>query len=257
MTAGRPWLTIVTVVKDDPTGLERTIRSILEQDSEGIEWVVIDSSANREETEAAVTSAGLAGAYRWTEPAGVYPAMNQGVDLSAGAYTWFINAGDAIAGGRTLPFVRTQLHAFEPLWLIGQVAFISDDGRRTVPPPFDYREERRHLFARGRFAPHQGTVVSTAWLRDKGGFDTRFRIAADYHASLRLALEQDPLLVDQVLAEFRIGGLSTQRWREALAEFHRARREVFRPTGRAAITETVHTWGLAGRTRVARAIGRA
>jgi hypothetical protein len=41
------WLTVVTVVKNDLAGLEKTIRSLVEQvDLSGVEYIVIDSSVN-------------------------------------------------------------------------------------------------------------------------------------------------------------------------------------------------------------------
>ena len=41
-----PWLSIITVVKDDPQGFARTAESIAGQNVTGVEWVVIDGSAN-------------------------------------------------------------------------------------------------------------------------------------------------------------------------------------------------------------------
>ena len=40
MTSG-PWLTIVTVVKDDADGLERTLRSLLGADLKDVEHLII------------------------------------------------------------------------------------------------------------------------------------------------------------------------------------------------------------------------
>jgi putative colanic acid biosynthesis glycosyltransferase len=236
-----PWLTIITVVKDDPAGLHRTKRSLLGLDLDRVEWVVVDSSADPSPVRAAVNEPGLPATYAWTPPSGVYGAMNQALRLANGDYTWFVNAGDEVAPGDTLALLHSAL-AEGPLWLIGQVAFVDANGQHTVPAPFDYSREREHLFARGRFAPHQGTIVRTSWLRDQGGFAPGYTIAADYEASLRLSMAADPVVIDSVIAVFHVGGLSAQRWRTSVAEFHRARRTVLRPTG----VDSLREWALTG-----------
>lgn len=249
MAAPAPWLTIVTVVKDDPVGLTRTRNSLARHDLAGVEWLVLDGSGNPDQARRILSDEKPPARYEWREPAGVYRAMNDALELSTGDYTWFVNAGDEVAEGATIPSLRSILST-HPLWLIGQVAFVDDDGTRTVPPPFDYVEERRHFFARGRFAPHQGTIAQTAAIRQVGGFNPDLRIAADYELSLHLALSADPMMTDQVIAVFHTGGLSSQKWGLSVREFHDVRRRVLRPSGLAA----AHELGLTGMSWVRAAL---
>ena len=82
--AASPWLSIVTVVKDEPEGLERTAESITRQQAfaepdPGFEWVIIDSSSSTIEASRLIAKyPNVASHYVWTPPAGVYPAMNAG-----------------------------------------------------------------------------------------------------------------------------------------------------------------------------------
>jgi len=246
------WLSIVTVVMDDTSGLQRTVNSLAAQDLAGAEWVVVDSSADRSPVRTLMDAAGLPVTYAWTPPAGVYGAMNHALTLAHGTYTWFVNAGDEVEAGGTLALLRAALDG-HPLWLIGQVAFVDANGQRTVPAPFDYARERDHLFARGRFAPHQGTIVRTSWLKDQGGFAAGYTIAADYEASLRLSMAADPVVINSVIAVFHVGGLSAQQWRTSVAEFHRARRTVLQPTGASSLRE----WALTGSSFAREASGAA
>ena len=45
MAEDRPWLSVVTVVKDDADGLRASVASLAHQDRHGVEHLVIDSSA--------------------------------------------------------------------------------------------------------------------------------------------------------------------------------------------------------------------
>lgn len=225
-----PVLTVVTVVKDEPAGLERTLASLAEQTLDAVEFVVVDGSADRELVPASLQRAGLAAEYRWSAPRGVYPAMNDGLALAHGDYVYFLNAGDRLADPDVLAALVNLLGS-EPSWVVGRVRFIAEDGSVLRAPDWDYAAERRRLFGRGRFPAHQGVVMRTGALRDQGGFDETYRVAADYAAILRFAARSDPSVWDRTLAEFPVGGLSTQQWRVALAEFHRARRSLLQPTG--------------------------
>lgn len=228
-----PLVSVVTVVKDDPRGLDATLTSLGSGDRFGIEVVVIDGSADP-----VSTAAEQAGArYLWCEPRGVYPAMNDGLAAASGEYVYFLNAGDTLAAPDVLPQVAAILDSTRPRWAFGRVRFIGTDGRPMAEPAWDYAAERRRAFARGRFPAHQAVVMSRSALIADGGFDVSYRVAADYAAVLRFALTDDPVPLGLTLAEFHAGGLSTVAWRQAQREFHRARREILQPQGVAGIVE--------------------
>lgn len=241
-------LTVVTVVRNDPAGLAASLASLAAQDTPPGQVVVLDGSDDREAVPALLaTFPGLPLEYSWSWPQGVYAAMNAGLAEARGTYVYFLNAGDLLAGPTVLSTVCSALAESSELWAIGEVAFLAADGSRMPEPAWSYDDERARLFARGRFPAHQGVVVRTEALRDQGGFDLSFAVAADYLSILRLAAQERPIELDIPLAVFSVGGLSSQRWRTALAEFHRARRLVFAPSGTAAALE----WADTARARVA------
>lgn len=238
-----PWLTIATVVKDDAAGLERTLASLASQDPAGVELVVVDSSADREVVPAAIR-AGFSGTsvhYCWSTPSGIYPAMNQALDSATGDYVYFLNAGDELAESTVLARVRRAVAGTDAVWAFGPVEILERSGARVVTPPWDYEWEKRALFSRGHFPAHQGTFARREVLAALGGFDTAYRISADYAIFLHLSLVGDPVVLPFVIARFHEGGMSTRGWKASFAEFHRARREILAPVGGAALRERWET----------------
>lgn len=229
------WLSVITVVKDDPEGFALSVASLEAQDRDGVEHVVVDSSSPRLDIPASVT------AHTWMQPAGIYAAMNAGLTLASGDYVHFLNAGDTFHDPGVLAHVRARTSAQHPAWAFGGVEIVGRDGRRTITPPWDYAAERSAGFSRGHFPPHQGTFAQREMLTAIGGFDTSYSIVADYAAFLRMSLVADPLSLDLVIATFTEGGVSTTRWRESLAEFHRARRSILVLRGSASLRERVNT----------------
>lgn len=246
-----PALSIITVVKDDPAGLERTLASVRIQGPADAELILIDGSARPiDENLATPFSCRVI----HEPPTGIYAAMNTGLAQATGRYVYFLNAGDTFADDRVLTRITEGLdEANSPVWAFGAVRFTDSRGRELRERPWDYQEERAHQFARGVFPAHQGVVAQSLTARELGGFDTRYRIAADYALMLRLSQRADPIRWRWSIAEFQQGGASTQHWWLAQREFHRARRDILRPRGLSRLREEMHT----ARTSVDALVGRA
>jgi glycosyltransferase involved in cell wall biosynthesis len=239
-----PWLTVVTVVKNDIAGLEKTIRSLVEQvDLSGVEYLVIDSSVNSTATETAVSDSLISGArFNWCEPQGIYAAMNIGLSLARGRYIYFLNAGDLLADPRVLADLKHSMNDIDPVWVVGRVEISGASGNTVLSKNWDFHSEKKALFARGIFPPHQGTIVRTESLREVGGFDSEYLISADYAAALSLSLLSDPLMTARVIARFTEGGISTWNWKESFREFHSARRSILEPKGFSSVREYFNYW---------------
>ena len=236
-------VSIVTVVKDDQAGLDQTYQSLVSQtelESGAWQWIVVDGSA-QPLTVADNLPDGTQVKHELQKPEGIYAAMNRGLDVATGDYVYFLNAGDTLAAAITLRSVIGDLRSHEPVWLFGPVLFFNEQGSRLTEREWDYATERRNLFARGLFPPHQGTIMRTSVLRDVGGFSRDLDLVADYETVLKVSLVADPLRVSYPIAHFRQGGASSTEWRSALREFHRARVRIFHPRGAQRLQEWVHT----------------
>ena len=238
-----PWLSIVTVVKDDIEGFQRSIDSLSQQSLAGVELVLVDSSASALEIPAFLSDY-LITDYQseWVEPQGIYSAMNHGLELARGDYIYYLNAGDSFFDQSVIGDLGALVAESSPAWIIGRVQILEQTGASVTSAVWDYETEKKALFARGLFPPHQGTVVKTEALRSVGGFDERFAIAADYAAALSLSQVYDPLITERVIATFFEGGISTTNWQDSFREFHFARQEVFAPRGLAALEERFRYW---------------
>jgi putative colanic acid biosynthesis glycosyltransferase len=246
----QPWLSIITVVKDDLPGLTRTLDSIHSQELEGVEIVIIDSSEDHSEVEAIALSSSASATYFWTPPQGIYPAMNLGLARARGDHVYFLNARDVLFRNSVLSSARPLISKAN--WAIGPVEIIETNGRRVFTPAWNYERERQSHFSRGFFPAHQGTFVRRELALQMNGFDTQFGVAADYAMALALSQVSNPAQLPFVIASFYEGGTSTQKWSQAVAEFHRARRSVFDLRGRARVVEgfnTVKHWSASWFTR--------
>ncbi len=93
---GKPLISIITVVFNGGKTLERCILSVLEQDYDNIEYIVIDGGSN-DKTIDVICKYESAIDYYISEPdQGIYNAMNKGISLSTGQYLCLVNSDDYI-----------------------------------------------------------------------------------------------------------------------------------------------------------------
>ena len=236
------WLTIITVVKDAPEDFARTIDSISHQDLTGVEYLVIDSSSNRTSIPEAIAKyPAIDAGYSWVEPAGIYPAMNAGLAQATGHYVYFANAGDTFYTFDVLSKVHAAVTSTAPSWMFGDAEILELSGAKVITPRWNYADEKSVSFSREHFPCHQATFVQREILIGQGGFDNTYSIVADYAAFLKLTLIADPVYLDFVVATFSEGGISTTKWQESFSQFHRARKEILKPHGTAALREQLES----------------
>ena len=205
-----------------------------------IQFLVIDGSSPT--MEEILTNSGIADvSYFWQKPEGIFSAMNFGLSQARGDYVFFLNAGDTFFNSEVLSRLIEFLQSSAPNWAFGRVNFTSSTGKDLTEPSWSYAAERSQLFARGLFPSHQGTVMRRNLIQSLGGFDETYQITSDYHLMLKASKDSEPGFIPFPIAHFQQGGASTQNWRKAVGEFHRARVSVFEPHGVEQLQEWTNT----------------
>ena len=106
---------------------------------------------------------------------GIFEAMNLGVSQASGDYVCFWNSGDELFSDNALDVLIETLQSKMPLWLICQ-----GDFSWHKPLILDNSELKGFVLHEfGKFISHQTIVTKKDFFIDLGGFDTRFKVAAD------------------------------------------------------------------------------
>jgi glycosyltransferase involved in cell wall biosynthesis len=102
-------ISVITVVYNDPEGLETTIKSVSSQSFKDIDYVVIDGGSGSE-TQCVLARYSDCISKLVSEPDnGIYNAMNKGIDICTGEWMIFMNAGDQFYDEKVLQNITPLL----------------------------------------------------------------------------------------------------------------------------------------------------
>ena len=199
-------LAILTVVRNDRTGLIDTHESLRGQLGPQVAWLVADGGSTDGTAEWLADHADLPVWWRSALDRGLYAAMNDGLDAARRlgfSHVLFLNAGDRLAAADTA--IRLlQATGRHP----GAAIFYGDALERQSDGRILLKRARSHRWAPfGMFTHHQAMIYSVQALSGLR-FDPAFRIAADYAFTLA-ALGRGPAVRLRLpVCLFAPGGLS-------------------------------------------------
>lgn len=236
-------ISVITVVRNGADVIADCIESVLAQQIDGLEYIVIDG-ASTDGTLEIIRRYGDAISVCISEPdRGLYDAMNKGLRLARGRYIHFLNADDRYVAPDTLSRLLPQLD--ESTVCYGAMIYQEADGRqRRLGSPFSWSREliESHV-------PQPTLFVPSQLYREVGEFDLNYRIAADYDMVLRLARRFPMRFVDQPVTLMAAGGISYTQMGRTFKEAARVSISHGRPVLAAHLTCLRHrlTWQIARR----------
>jgi glycosyltransferase involved in cell wall biosynthesis len=205
--AATPSVSIITICKNSAAAIERTLQSVVANGYPDLEYVVVDGGS----TDGTLQ---ILDRYRQhitklvSEPdGGISDALNKAIELTTAEYHLLVHADDVLLPG-ALTILRAAAASSKAHVVCGSVLVMDGDRvvRRFVAQP--------EKLTRKMSIPHMGALVRKEAWRAVGGYDLNRRIAMDHRLVLRILLRYGPAaftVVDEVVAQYRLGGLSDRQ----------------------------------------------
>lgn len=202
-------VSIVTVCRNAARTIADCAASVLTQECADIEYIVIDGQSTDDTLHRIEPFAGRIAQLVSEKDGGIYDAMNKGLFRANGEVVGFLNADDMLAATDVIAAVANAFDKGAAI-VFGDVEIYTQGGRLARV----YRGNGFQVdkLGSGLLPPHPSFYARTKLLRDAGGFDTRFRIAADFDLMIRVFCQ--PSLawsyLPRTLVKMRAGGISNQ-----------------------------------------------
>ena len=200
--ASHPTVSVVTINRNMREGLETTLRSVIAQTYENLEFLVIDGASNDGSRELIHRFASEI-EYWVSEPdAGIYDAMNKGVRAATGEWVIFMNSGDRFHRKETIAEIFSESHSDADLVYGHSVCWYPAEKIERVLPA-----EPKTVLPLRMNCSHQSLFTRRSRLIERP-FSLDL-IASDYEFLVRMYVEGRRFkAIDHVVGVITKGGIS-------------------------------------------------
>jgi len=211
-------VSLITACYNSGNTLQDTFASVQMQKDCAIEYLLLDGGSS-DTTVNLIRAAGPLVSSWTSEPdAGIYDALNKGISRASGDVVGFLHADDAFADDRVLARISKVFGNPQVDACYGDLIYVRQDDPTHILRYWKSDEFNRTKLARGWMPPHPTFYVRRKVYEEFGGFDTGYRIAADYDNMLRilLGLKGEVAYIPEVLVRMRAGGISNRSLRNVI-----------------------------------------
>jgi glycosyltransferase involved in cell wall biosynthesis len=206
--AGTPKISIITPSWNQGPFIERTIRSVLDQEYPNLEYIVMDGGSADGTIDILKK---YEGRLNWIseKDKGQADAINKGITRATGDIIAYLNSDD-IYEPDALRKVADHFSGHpETMWLTGQCRIIDEQDREIRRPITAYKNFLlRHYSYSLLLVTNPVSQPATFWRRtvtsEFGHFDETEHLVMDYDYWLRIGKKYPPAVLDDYLAGFRV-----------------------------------------------------
>lgn len=188
-------ISVVTVCYNAEDEIEETIKSILNQTFNNIEYIIIDGGST-DGTINIIKKYENQIAYWISEPdRGIYDAMNKGISIATGDYVINMNVGDQLI---TIP--EQELERELQSKSVAVCGKIRTDQGNIHTPKYTWLMKLQNQL------PHQALFYKTKYTRL---YNIHYKIVGDYDLNLELYKRHKTIkIIDTVVAKHSLDGIS-------------------------------------------------
>jgi len=204
-------ISIITVCYNAQDTIESTIKSVLLQDYNNIEYIIIDGSSTDNTMSIISKYQNDIDIIITEKDNGIYDAINKGISFSTGEIIGLLNADDELFDNDVINKVANIfINSPNIDSIIGDIVFIGNS-QQTIRK-YSSRNWSVNLFSWGFMPPHPSFYCKRSIYKKFGGYDINYKIASDFELLLRFLKIQkiNYQYLPSILVKMKTGGVSTR-----------------------------------------------
>lgn len=219
-------ISVITVVFNRADTIGQALASVQAQSLHGVEHVVIDGLSTDGTLSVLKSKRDRIAVLVSERDAGIYDALNKGLSRATGDVIGLMHSDDFYAGERVLEKVAAAFADPAVDGVYGDLDYVAKEAPDQIIRRWRSGAYDRAKLAQGWMPPHPTLFLRRSVIEQWGGYDTTYRIAADYDAVLRYLWKGRIQLayIPEVLVKMRVGGESNR----SLSRIIRKSREDYR-----------------------------
>lgn len=202
-------ISVITVIYNGIDFIEDTIRSVIGQDYNNLEYIIIDGGSTDGTVELLKSYDNNVTRWISEKDGGIAEAFNKGLTHCTGDYVLFLNSDDMLTDPSVIQTIVDEINKnSHPCLIYGDFDIIDRNSGKPL-----YRGvvnfSCKGMIKRGEILPHPCLFTSKKYFDKYGTFDTWYRIAMDYELFLRGVFKETVVHVPVLTTKIRSGGAST------------------------------------------------
>lgn len=205
-------ISIITVCWNSAATIEKTIKSLQEQDYKDIEYIVVDGNSTDITLDIIRRYPDVITKWISEPDKGLYDAMNKGIKMATGDYIGIVNADDTLAS----PYVITNIVKFLKIndidASLGDIVQHNNDGK--IVRHYSAENWSPDKLKIGFMPAHPGIFFKRELFEKLGYYALDFKIGADYELITRFFLKNGISWAYSKIVTHRmlVGGVSSSGW---------------------------------------------
>lgn len=169
-------VSIITINYNNAIGLEKTIKSIVSQNSTDFEYLVIDGNSSDRSLDIIKENESRIDFWISEPDSGIYNAMNKGIRQAKGEYILFVNSGDVIQEQADIRKITDQISGEDIIYFNLEITDASSGISyiKNYPDQLDFK-----YFAEDAL-PHTASFIKRELLVNYGYYSENMKIASDW-----------------------------------------------------------------------------
>ncbi len=213
-------ISVITVAYNSEATISDTLRTVEMQTHQNFEHLVIDGKS-KDTTAEIVRAHTRPGLFFISElDNGIYEAMNKGILLATGDVVGFLHSDDLFASNEVLSKVARAFEDPDVCAVYGDLEYVSQYDTRIVIRKWKSKPFNRHDLSWGWMPAHPTLYVRREFYTRIGGFNTGYKISADYLSILQLFTQPNfkSIYIPEVLVTMRLGGASNKSFQAVMCK---------------------------------------
>jgi glycosyltransferase involved in cell wall biosynthesis len=210
-------ISIITVCYNAEANIQETIESVLAQDYDNVEYIIIDGKSSDKTVNIIEKFKGKL-TYISEPDKGIYDAINKGLKLAAGDIIGIIGADDFYPSPDVLSTVADTFQKSETEAVYGDKQYVNPDDTKKIVRYWKSGLYNIENWLNGWMPPHLSFYLKKSVYDKYGHYKTDFTCSGDYELMLRMLYKNkvSAVYIPKVLMTMRNGGTSTASWKHRL-----------------------------------------
>ena len=221
----KPLISIITVVYNGEKYLEETIKSVINQTYDNVEYIIIDGGSTDGTIDIIRKYEDKISYWISEKDKGISDAFNKGVKVAKGEYINFQGDGDGFYADDILEKVFDDINPKEDIFVSAKIQRIDKNGEELFISKYINNFDKRSLLFRMSM-PHQGLFTHKSYFEKYGLFNVNNTFCMDYDHLLRSYHEFPKVIAkDIIVARWRDDGIGNGRALEIFKEYDKIKRD--------------------------------